>query len=179
MHRGAFPSGQRGQTVNLLSTTSVVRIHPLPPKTVIPPGIAVFSCPAAGGFESRLLAGRRWRAATGVAFPQKSESTRSPPPPGGGGGIPAAAGTCAGGTCSAEARRLCRREGSPTGAARAVPPGTAGFLVGAGNARPRRPGDRPGRDRPGLPSGGPVPGGFDRTYVLTCPYDTTANLKSQ
>ena len=29
---GAFPSGQRGQTVNLLSTTSVVRIHPLPPK---------------------------------------------------------------------------------------------------------------------------------------------------
>ena len=28
---GVFPSGQRGQTVNLLSTTSVVRIHPLPP----------------------------------------------------------------------------------------------------------------------------------------------------
>ena len=27
-----FPSGQRGQTVNLLSLTSVVRIHPLPPK---------------------------------------------------------------------------------------------------------------------------------------------------
>ena len=26
-----FPSGQRGQTVNLLSTTSVVRIHPPPP----------------------------------------------------------------------------------------------------------------------------------------------------
>ena len=25
-----FPSGQRGQTVNLLSTTSVVRIHPHP-----------------------------------------------------------------------------------------------------------------------------------------------------
>ena len=29
---GEFPSGQRGQTVNLLSLTSVVRIHPLPPK---------------------------------------------------------------------------------------------------------------------------------------------------
>ena len=29
---GVFPSGQRGQTVNLLSSTSVVRIHPLPPK---------------------------------------------------------------------------------------------------------------------------------------------------
>ena len=27
-----FPSGQREQTVNLPSTTSVVRIHPLPPK---------------------------------------------------------------------------------------------------------------------------------------------------
>ena len=29
-----FPSGQRGQTVNLLSTTSVVRIHSLPPSGV-------------------------------------------------------------------------------------------------------------------------------------------------
>ena len=29
---GEFPSGQRGQTVNLLSSTSVVRIHPLPPE---------------------------------------------------------------------------------------------------------------------------------------------------
>ena len=27
-----FPSGQRGQTVNLLQVASVVRIHPLPPK---------------------------------------------------------------------------------------------------------------------------------------------------
>ena len=30
---GEFPSGQRGQTVNLLSTTSVVRIHSPPPLT--------------------------------------------------------------------------------------------------------------------------------------------------
>ena len=28
---GVFPSGQRGQTVNLLRFASVVRIHPLPP----------------------------------------------------------------------------------------------------------------------------------------------------
>ena len=28
---GEFPSGQRGQTVNLLLSASVVRIHPLPP----------------------------------------------------------------------------------------------------------------------------------------------------
>ena len=32
---GEFPSGQRGQTVNLLSTTSVVRIHLLPPKILV------------------------------------------------------------------------------------------------------------------------------------------------
>ena len=32
VNTGEFPSGQRGQTVNLLSLTSVVRIHPLPPK---------------------------------------------------------------------------------------------------------------------------------------------------
>ena len=126
---GAFPSGQRGQTVNLLSTTSVVRIHPLPPsKTAVPPGTAVLlggsgqpSSPlpsgsrwsnprsvkkmcrwhifsvgptampsgesfvrgcrfsyCAGGFESRLLAECRRHSATGVAFPQKSESTHSP-----------------------------------------------------------------------------------------------------
>ena len=33
-YMGVFPSGQRGQTVNLLSLTSVVRIHPLPPDYV-------------------------------------------------------------------------------------------------------------------------------------------------
>ena len=31
-NKGDFPSGQRGQTVNLLSLTSVVRIHHPPPK---------------------------------------------------------------------------------------------------------------------------------------------------
>ena len=31
LHMGDFPSGQRGQTVNLLSLTSVVRIHHPPP----------------------------------------------------------------------------------------------------------------------------------------------------
>ena len=31
-----FPSGQRGQTVNLLAPPSVVRIHPLPPKSNYP-----------------------------------------------------------------------------------------------------------------------------------------------
>ena len=37
LNMGVFPSGQRGQTVNLLSSTSVVRIHPLPPKQKAPP----------------------------------------------------------------------------------------------------------------------------------------------
>ena len=32
-HMEGFPSGQREQTVNLLATLSVVRIHPLPPAT--------------------------------------------------------------------------------------------------------------------------------------------------
>ena len=31
LNMGVFPRGQRGQTVNLVSSTSVVRIHPLPP----------------------------------------------------------------------------------------------------------------------------------------------------
>ena len=31
IYMGDFQSGQMGQTVNLLSTTSVVRIHHLPP----------------------------------------------------------------------------------------------------------------------------------------------------
>ena len=38
---GEFPSGQRGQTVNLLSTTSVVRIHSPPPKSEKPHDCAV------------------------------------------------------------------------------------------------------------------------------------------
>ena len=32
LHMGDFPSGQRGQTVNLLALPSVVRIHHPPPK---------------------------------------------------------------------------------------------------------------------------------------------------
>ena len=31
LNKGDFPSGQRGQTVNLLAKPSVVRIHHLPP----------------------------------------------------------------------------------------------------------------------------------------------------
>ena len=41
-----FPSGQRGQTVNLLSQTSMVRIHPPPPnimsKVAVAHAMAIF-----------------------------------------------------------------------------------------------------------------------------------------
>ena len=39
---GVFPSGQRGQTVNLLSPTTVVRIHPLPPEKPTSLNLSVF-----------------------------------------------------------------------------------------------------------------------------------------
>ena len=72
-----FPSGQREQTVNLSSMTSVVRIHHLPPKRKdIPKGMSFLLWrKAGGGFESRLLETCRWHVSTGVALPQQSEST--------------------------------------------------------------------------------------------------------
>ena len=42
VNMGEFPSGQRGQTVNLLSVTSVVRIHLPPPKSPISYGYRTF-----------------------------------------------------------------------------------------------------------------------------------------
>ena len=75
---GDFPSGQRGQTVNLLATPSVVRIHHPPPRKKTHPRGWVFYLGMGicdGGFERRLLATCRWHIATAVAFPQKSEST--------------------------------------------------------------------------------------------------------
>ena len=35
LYMGEFPSGQRGQTVNLLLSASMVRIHPLPPEILV------------------------------------------------------------------------------------------------------------------------------------------------
>ena len=51
LNMGVFPSGQRGQTVNLLSLTSVVRIHPLPPNKKDLPLASLFCLVGAGGFE--------------------------------------------------------------------------------------------------------------------------------
>ena len=43
-HLGDFPSGQRGQTVNLLSSTSVVRIHHPPPTEKGHQPVSFFCC---------------------------------------------------------------------------------------------------------------------------------------
>ena len=71
-----FPSGQREQTVNLSSMTSVVRIHHLPPKLTASVRM-LFFCFEGGGFESRLLETARWAVSIGVALPQQRESTPS------------------------------------------------------------------------------------------------------
>ena len=70
---GEFPSGQRGQTVNLLSLTSMVRIHLLPPNKKHPEGCffclvrltSAGSQPPAGGNSASLKCGRNLR------FPHK------------------------------------------------------------------------------------------------------------
>ena len=70
---GEFPSGQRGQTVNLLSLTSMVRIHLLPPNKKHPEGCffclvrltSAGSQPPAGGTSASLKCGRNLR------FPHK------------------------------------------------------------------------------------------------------------
>ena len=65
---GEFPSGQRGQTVNLLSVTSVVRIH-------LPPPLSSRRLRLLDNFlRSDDSRAGSWRYA-GVAFPQKSGST--------------------------------------------------------------------------------------------------------
>ncbi len=55
-----FPSGQREQTVNLLSTTSVVRIHLPPPKKETPNRVFLFLTPG-GGFEASVNKPCRWQ----------------------------------------------------------------------------------------------------------------------
>ena len=51
MNMGAFPSGQWGQTVNLLLNASVVRIHQLPPKEIRNGGCGSFFVLELVGFE--------------------------------------------------------------------------------------------------------------------------------
>ncbi len=54
LHMGDFPSGQRGQTVNLLSTTSLVRIQHPPPQKRTPILVSFFvlrGCEATAAFS--------------------------------------------------------------------------------------------------------------------------------
>ena len=57
MNMGAFPSGQWGQTVNLLLNASVVRIHQLPPKDCDEKDVTVFFVvsPKIGDFANQFL----------------------------------------------------------------------------------------------------------------------------
>ena len=56
---GDFPSGQRGQTVNLLSTTSLVRIQHPPPQTTQCESIEFFVCGGGCTFEPDFFAPQR------------------------------------------------------------------------------------------------------------------------
>ena len=63
---GAFPSGQRGQTVNLLSLTSVVRIHPLPPTKRTPHRGVLFVGASHVDSEARAYRVARQKCASGT-----------------------------------------------------------------------------------------------------------------
>ena len=77
LNMGEFPSGQRGQTVNLLSLTSMVRIHPLPPNKNQPKRVG-FLFGQERMFDSEPLVRRRSRnAAIGGADCQSLEHTKA------------------------------------------------------------------------------------------------------
>ena len=87
-HLVGFPSGQREQTVNLLSVTSVVRIHPLPPRKA-PNCRCFFLIGESGGFTASLMqlqyfvlhepSSRWWREVLYAQVPHFA-ITRMPPP---------------------------------------------------------------------------------------------------
>ena len=80
---GVFPSGQWGQTVNLLLSASVVRIHPRPPKKLnVLRCVELFVYPPAFSNAGGWI---RTAAATSLKTVQKQPSgqRRQPPPKGG------------------------------------------------------------------------------------------------
>ena len=85
---GEFPSGQRGQTVNLLLIASVVRIH-LPPPTKKTSPLAVSFFVAESRIRTHLNPTGRWPASqtssqTGfllIALPRKASHRIHLPPP--------------------------------------------------------------------------------------------------
>ena len=73
---GEFPSGQRGQTVNLLRFASMVRIRPPPPQKDQSFRIGLFVRLGIWRADSKGRSKQtvRWTVCPAVAFPQKSES---------------------------------------------------------------------------------------------------------
>ena len=78
-----FPSGQRGQTVNLLAQLSMVRIHLPPPftySTVCKDGFFVLKLPDLRRFL-HLAANWWWDRVFPTFFPQNSHNVENFPPP--------------------------------------------------------------------------------------------------
>ena len=77
LYMGDFPSGQRGQTVNLLAMPSVVRIHlPPPNKRNIHADVSFIWRENRGGFEPRAL-----RNVPGARFNPRRPARRQANPP--------------------------------------------------------------------------------------------------
>ena len=90
-HLGDFPSGQRGQTVNLLSSTSVVRIHHPPPTEKGHQPVSFFCCLGMGLRTAFLSKGQKcgsqdatkgvWELAHKRLGAARSHRERIHPPP--------------------------------------------------------------------------------------------------
>ena len=84
MNMGVFPSGQWGQTVNLLLSASVVRIHPRPPRTPVSNGYRSFCFICLEKGDARVDsnssgADRRQRQKQGGAVGAAASRMRVPP----------------------------------------------------------------------------------------------------
>ena len=73
MNMGEFPSGQRGQTVNLLRFASMVRIRPPPPQKVQHHSVLDFLSLWTDS-KGRSKQTVRWTVCPAVASPKRSES---------------------------------------------------------------------------------------------------------
>ena len=80
---GGFPSGQREQTVNLSSMTSVVRIHHLPPVAkALRSGVLFFFCVQKSSYFSKIrfsgkVAVKRGKKGKNGANKGKNKGTKS------------------------------------------------------------------------------------------------------
>ncbi len=77
MNMGVFPSGQWGQTVNLLLNASVVRIHPRPPDPEYQV-LGIFCCPGPSGLGRGVPPGKKG-APPQISNPKSFAGPRKPP----------------------------------------------------------------------------------------------------